>query len=289
MAATTAGASAGSGWPPATPAEARHWKSAIFKDVIIFIALIAGMIRASRMEGAAMLDETQAELVFSNRNVVLAGICAVCMVLTLCSDLFMLPAPRRTDPDWNSIGIIGHPGFFTLQTLFLQTAFTLVKAYALWSADVHLAALTFSIALWVDTQGVALTLLFFKLNWWEPKWQRDVQKPKEREYPGISTIWLLGHVPSLPLALLDALILSAPSVMEVHGAKLSTVIKIAFAYGSIYLLWAKVVQWSMGSLIYPFIGEIDSPVKAGGFVIVVGSAVSAFAWALHALMMIDFL
>ena len=135
----------------------------------------------------------------------------------------------------------------------------------------------FKISLWVNTQGVALTLLFFKLNWFEEKWQRDIQKPMEKDYPFISNIWLVGRVFSLPVAFVDALFLCPKTMMEMYGASLYSVIQIAFGYGFCYLCWAKFVQKRYATLIYPFLADIDTWAKGIGFVIVVGTAVSAMA------------
>ena len=87
-----------------------------------------------------------------------------------------------------------------------------------------------------------------------------------------------SHVISFPVALLDALFLCPPAMMKVHGATLYAVVQIAFAYGFGYLLWAKFVEWRYNTLIYSFLADIVNWAKSLGFVIVVGTAVSAMAW-----------
>ena len=208
------------------------------------------------------------------------------MVITFSADMFLLPHPSPDEPKWQTIAIIGHSGFFTIQTLFLQTCYHVVKCYALFTGNIKLAIVCYAISLWVNTQGAALTLLFFKLNWYEPKWQRDIQKPMEKKYPGISFPWLLGHVPSLPIALVDAIFVTNGLVVAAHGAEHMTVVKIAYSYGFLYLLFCKYIQWQFDSLIYPFIKDIAGPVKCIGFVVIVGSAVSICAYILNILMLL---
>lgn len=263
-------------WPSATPAEARHKRVALYKDAVVFVALVVGILMMGANEDGKGVGKENDDVVYPSPALAFA-LCGF-MLFSLGSDLFLLPAPRRTSPTWNTISIIGHPAFFTMQTLFLQTAFALLKWWSFWTENAPLATVMFKISLWVDTQGIALTLLFFKLNWFEKKWQRDIQTPMEKDYPSISTVWLVGHVISFPVALLDALFLCPPAMMKVHGATLYAVVQIAFAYGFGYLLWAKFVEWRYNTLIYPFLADIDNWAKSLGFVIVVGTAVSAMAW-----------
>ena len=269
-------------WRKATPEEHQHKRSALTKDFFIFASIICAMFYFSQF--SADLTAEHAAIAFTSNQKIMSCLVTLLMFITFASDLFGLPPPTKAQPKWNTISIIGHCGFFTLQTLFLQTAFTIVKAYAIVSENTKLLVLVSSLALWVNTQGTALTLLFFKLNWYEPKWQRDVQRPMELIYPGISSIWLLGHVPSLPLALFDALFLNDRSIVALHGAAYQTIVMVAFGYGAVYLLFAKTVQWRMNTLIYPFIKDISSLVKGFGFVVVVGFAVSGMGYVLDMFM-----
>ena len=269
-------------WPRATPAELEHHYTALIKDGLIFVAIIYGMVYMSQY--STQLSIEHEAIAFSSSQKIQSCIVAVVMIITFLSDLFGLPPPTKDQPKWNIISIIGHCSYFTLQTLFLQTAFTIVKAYAIVQESGQLFIVCSSLALWVNTQGAALTLLFFKLNWFEPKWQRDIQKPMEIMYPGISYIWLLGHVPSLPLALYDAIFLNHPSIVALHGAMWRTIVVVAFCYGAAYLLFAKIIQWTMETLIYPFFKDISSLIKGVGFVVVVGTAVSIMAYVLDLMM-----
>ena len=132
-----------------------------------------------------------------------------------------------------------------------------------------------------NTQSVALTLLFFKLNWFESNWIREVKIPLEKKFPGISKIWLLGHVPSFFLGLIDAWS-TDPRLIKTYGADLRTIVRFAFCYGAAYLCWAKFWQfYTGGTCIYPFVKDLNSALKCLGFVLVVGVAVSAMAFGVH--------
>ena len=270
-------------WPAAKPNEIHHSHIAFSKDVCIFILMIWSFFQMAQT--AETLSPEHQTAVFSWNQKAGSLLAAIAMVITFVSDIFLLPYPTPDQPKWQTVSIIGHCGFFTLQTLFLQTSYALVKAYAIYTGNAKLCVVCCSMALWVNTQGAALTLLFFKLNWYEPKWQRDIQKPNEKKYPGISFVWLVGHVPSLPIALFDVVFLNNAAVVAVHGAEYMTVVKVAFVYGALYLLFAKSVQSKYGTLIYPFIKDISSPVKGFGFVVIVGSAVSVVAYGLNMLLL----
>ena len=101
-------------------------------------------------------------------------------------------------------------------------------------------------------------------------------EPNEKRYPGWALVSLYVHCANLPIALVDIVLLRDRELLRSHGASWDTMAFVAFVYGALYLSWAKLVQHSLcpGTLIYPFIGDLDSPVKIGGFILVVGTAVT---------------
>ena len=273
-------------WPSNKPNEVAHHNKALMKDTCVMTAIIYTFFYfANNSSTNDYLSQTDQDKVFSNWMVCGSVLNAIAMVVTFMSDMFLLPYAAPGEPKWQTISIIGHCGFFTLQTLFLQTSYSLVKAYAIYTRNIQLVVVCYAVSLWVNTQGTALTILFFKLNWYEPKWQRDIQKPQEAIYPGISFLWLLGHVPSLPIAIVDALFFCNGSVVALLGAEYLTVVKVAFLYGFFYFLFTKLVQWYYGTLIYPFIKDISTPLLSLAFVVIVGTAVSGMGYVINMLML----
>ena len=139
-------------------------------------ALLMSMWFISRgLESAPLPDPADSPLALY-----VAAACAVSAAIMLLSDLLCLPPPRKDEPRWSIIAVVGHTSYFTLQTLFLQTAYFTVLTTAIYYQDGQLMALIYRLALWTNTQGVALTLLFFKLNWYEPKWRKNIMMPMHK-------------------------------------------------------------------------------------------------------------
>ena len=53
--------------------------------------------------------------------------------------------------------------------------------------------------------GIALTLLYLKLNWFEPTWRREVLDATNAKGIAFTEISLTAHCPALPIAVLDVL------------------------------------------------------------------------------------
>ena len=264
-------------WPKPTKAERAHQNKALCKDAALFALMMYVLTRiADGLPGLAAEDEA---LALRDAQTPLPFLYACIIVVTVTKgDLTGTPPPSKGEPKWDSVATpLGHWAFFTLQTLFVQTAYLCLKAYGIYMGNTKILQLCLQISLWTNTQGVALTILFFKLNWFEAKWIRDVKKPLEKKFPGISQIFLLGHVPPLILGIVDAWS-TDPRLVSIYGSNLTTIIKIAFAYGTVYLCGAKFLQWQTGgTCIYPFIKDLDSVPKCIAFILAVGAAVSLFA------------
>jgi hypothetical protein len=268
-------------WPKPTEAERAHHTTALCKDAVIFAGLVYALLQfANSLPGLPAEDVAVASSQTATPLPLLYA-CAIVVTLTK-GDLTGLPPPSKGEPKWDTVSSpLGHFGYFTLQSLFLQTAYLCLKAYAIYTSNSRVLELCLVLSVWTNTQGVALTLLFFKLNWFESNWIREVKIPLEKKFPGISKIWLLGHVPSFFLGLIDAWS-TDPRLIKTYGADLRTIVRFAFCYGAAYLCWAKFWQfYTGGTCIYPFVKDLNSALKCLGFVLVVGVAVSAMAFGVH--------
>jgi len=247
------------------------------KDVVVFSTMIYILFYLSSTINEVTYDFPMSQLIGSL-------ITSSVMILVMFLWTFWNPHPTKNDLNkWISMSIIGHSAFFTLQSLFLQTAYTLCKAYALCTGNTPLLIVCYGCSLWVNTQGAALTFLFLKLNWYEKEWQKD-REIVEKTHPGSGNVILFTHVMSLPVALFDAVFLCNSDLVATHGALYRTIVPVAFMYGFVYLVFAKGVQWSLDCYIYPFMKEIDSVLKGAAFVGIVGIAVCGIALLLDILM-----
>jgi len=264
-------------WPEPSAEEYSHNNKALAKDVVVFSTMIYILFYLS-----STINEVTYDFPMSQR--IGSLITSSVMILVMFLWTFWNPHPTKNDLNkWISMSIIGHSAFFTLQSLFLQTAYTLCKAYALCTGNTPLLIVCYGCSLWVNTQGAALTFLFLKLNWYEKEWQKD-REIVEKTHPGSGNVILFTHVMSLPVALFDAVFLCNSDLVATHGALYRTIVPVAFMYGFVYLVFAKGVQWSLDCYIYPFMKEIDSVLKGAAFVGIVGIAVCGIALLLDILM-----
>ena len=307
-------------WPEPSAEEYSHNNKALAKDVVVFSTMIYILFYLSSTINEVTYDFPMSQLIgsliTSSVMILVMFLCRfkICFLVLLATtvdvtyhfffefffiffthsihfhSLFFLlgtfwnPHPTKNDLNkWISMSIIGHSAFFTLQSLFLQTAYTLCKAYALCTGNTPLLIVCYGCSLWVNTQGAALTFLFLKLNWYEKEWQKD-REIVEKTHPGSGNVILFTHVMSLPVALFDAVFLCNSDLVATHGALYRTIVPVAFMYGFVYLVFAKGVQWSLDCYIYPFMKEIDSVLKGAAFVGIVGIAVCGIALLLDILM-----
>jgi hypothetical protein len=131
-----------------------------------------------------------------------------------------------------------------------------------------LAAMVQYLAVWVATQSAALTLLFFKNNWYEPRWHRDVLVTMEGMYPGWKYLVLFSNSVPCVVAVADLLLLKDPAALYNHGMSLGTMSMVILMYSALYTAWTKLLQQVVrpGTLVYPFIADLNTPRRIGVFI-----------------------
>jgi hypothetical protein len=194
----------------------------------------------------------------------------------LFAEFIVCPAPKKGEMGWRTLGTIGHAAYFTVQTLMLQTIYSGFTFAAGLSESPALAALVQYLAVWIGTQGIALTLLFFKHNWYEPRWRRDVLTMMETMYPRWGFLMLYSHTVPCIVAVADLLLLKDPAALYNHGMSLGTLSLVTLVYATLYTAWTKLLQHVINpnTLIYPFIEDLNSPLTIGAFIAVQWVAVS---------------
>ena len=65
----------------------------------------------------------------------------------------------------------GHFAYFTIQAMAICTVYHAASALAELTGFLPLLRICYSSAIFVDAMGCNLTLLWYMLNWREPKWQ----------------------------------------------------------------------------------------------------------------------
>ena len=127
---------------------------------------------------------------------------------TICFANYVAQPGSFKDPQfmdhWNTVRIAGRvAAYFTAMTIALDTVyFTLWAVFAL-SNDLRLAHALTQMSVWHATQGIILTILFYFLNWREPKWRNELRPKFERLFPGWSSMNLYTHYPQIAMAIFD--------------------------------------------------------------------------------------
>ena len=274
------------GWPAASEEEAAYRRKTLARDgvaVIVIAALCLLFFAAapsnnifkndragtSPEEGVTSLTRPPRSP-SSPTEQRISVVLFVLSALVLWSDIGLTPAPKRSDVVWNTIGVIGHAAYFTVQTLMLQTVYFAVGVVDAFTDSPRLEGFLCTLALWTATQSVALCVLFLKHNWTEARWRSEVYKPMEAAYPGWGELMLFTHITPAVLGLADLALLRDPVALHHTGPELMILAIAAFVYGTAYTAWLVLFEryLSPGTWIYPFAADLRRPRAAAAFVVV---------------------
>ena len=260
-------------WTRGSAVEERNRVVALLKDGVIVGIGVCALVVWSR---------TLPTLPTTLTGLPLRSALAATQAVVLWADIGAQPAPSSGDHKFYAIQPIGHAAFFTVQTLMLQFVVFASGAAAAALGDARLGCASMCLSLWTATQGVILTLNFFKLNWFEAKWRTQVAMPQEAKYPGWKALMLFTHVPALPLALVDLLLVQDGATLARFGPSPWTLAKVAVAYAVAYTAWLKTMQHVLrpGTLVYPFVADLNTPAKVSIFVVAQTALVSVMIFGL---------
>lgn len=172
------------------------------------------------------------DLAPSATRTALAGINFLLMLVGFCWDGLYTPPSEETNDTYHvSKSPLGPFAYFTKQVLVIQTAHCLCSFYAELATLIHggagpqfrdrlfglyipkLAQLNHTNAAYMANLGVALFLLWYKLNWCEANWRREcLKRTLERGAPHyVLTVWLT-HFVSAIAALVDLFFVKRPEL-----------------------------------------------------------------------------
>lgn len=264
-------------WPPKTPQQRAFHAAALKKDGIA-LCLVSGafVVAAASATPIDSLPPTSAS------GVLLAGLAGILSTSALAVDLAWHPPPNVGDDVYNTLDCLGHAGFFTIQTLMLQSCYFLFSFYAMVAQDARVTSVVYGLSLWVGAQGIALTLLYYFLNWRDPVYQRDVVAENERRFPKFGAMMWWVHGPPLALSLLDLRFIKDKQLIATQGMHVSSLVVAALLYGAAFTSWMKALQlWLRpGTLVYPFVKMLDKPWRIIAFVLILWFFVSSIGLSL---------
>ena len=266
-------------WPKPSKEESQHNNIALVKDFFVFTLFLFVMFYASSTIDVNIAYD------FPSSQVSGSLFTACIMIAVMFVWVFEMPIPTKSDSKWDAIGAIGHASFYSLQALFLQTAYTLCKAYAMLTGNTKLLAATYRCALWTTVNGTGLTVLFFGLMWFQKKWQKEIGRPMEKTHPGASNVMFFVHLLPLFVAFFDIIFLCDTTFIIAHGAQWNTVVQMGFMYAAVYLCWCKFLQYKFNCFIYPFIRDITNFWKLFACVVIMGILTALNSYVLNYIMM----
>jgi hypothetical protein len=155
-----------------TKEETDEHRLALTKDVFCMAALLLGFVRASRlMEHCDMLldDREVGRLDRRFLEIFWAVLAFTIISIVLTWHLFILPPAMEGEPRGRIIALVGHIGSASVQTVYLQWGYFGLNLLALVTADAQLMTMVYRMSVWVNMQGILLTVFFFKLHWYEPR------------------------------------------------------------------------------------------------------------------------
>jgi hypothetical protein len=90
----------------------------------------------------------------------------------------------------------------------------------------------------------------------------------EGMYPGWKYLVLFSNSVPCVVAVADLLLLKDPAALYDHGMSLGTMSMVILMYSALYTAWTKLLQHVVrpGTLVYPFIADLNTPRRIGVFV-----------------------
>ena len=136
---------------------------------VVFVALTAVMVAASRTFEA----RGDAPRFSSFRCLSSLGLAAaVCYALV--TDAYRNPPSLEGSPSHACGRWLGPYAYFTKHALTIQCVHLCLSFAGEATLDAQLLVMTHAFACFAAVVGIALTVLFLKLNWFEPKWRKEV-------------------------------------------------------------------------------------------------------------------
>ena len=170
------------------------------------------------------------------------------------------PPCLKGTPSHECSRYLGPYAYFTKHALTIQAAHLTLSLAAEVSLDGRVLVCTHAFATFAAVVGIALTVLFLKLNWFEDTWRTEVLAPTDARMRGtFTTITLTAHMLALPVAVLDVLVLKRPDVYPITPESVAKVTAFACGYPPLYCGLTMANFALVGHYPYPFMRALVRP------------------------------
>jgi hypothetical protein len=234
-----------------TPEDAATKRRVVAWCWVVFVALTALMCAASRT-----FEPPAAPLSFSPARCAFSGLLAAAVCFSLVTDAYRNPPSLKGSAAYAVGNYLGPYAFFTKHALTIQCSHGVLSFLGELLLDGRLVAMTHAFACFSAVVGIALTVLFLKLNWFEETWRKEVLHEMNKRL-NFTEITLAAHLPSLPVALLDVFLAKRPDVYPLTADAMFKVTLFASLYPPFYGgLTCLNFGWSGGHYPYPFMRSL---------------------------------
>ena len=221
---------------------------------VVFVALTAVMVAASRTFEA----RGDAPHFSSFRCLSSLGLAAaVCYALV--TDAYRNPPSLEGSPSHACGRWLGPYAYFTKHALTIQCVHHCLSFAGEATLDPQLLVMTHAFACFAAVVGIALTVLFLKLNWFEPKWRKEVLEATNQRGVNFTEITLVSHLPPLPVAILDCFLAKRPGVFPLDMRNVMNVALFASCYCGFYVVLTLMNYKLVGRYPYPFMRALKRP------------------------------
>ena len=238
------------------------WKANLIRKNVTCVVLLASVALGL----SARLSADASPPRPSPPRAALAGASCAAMVCAWYSDAVLSPPALEGSPSLAVQRAIGPWAYFTRQALGIQLVYTGLGAAAeaalLLAPPPPLAARALAAchlaAPLVASIGMALTVLYLRLNWFEPSWRREVLEPLQARGVPFRRITLTAHLTSLPVAALDLALARRPALLAARALSTRGTALTMAAYAAAYIAVTRLNHRATGHYPYPFMKLLAS-------------------------------
>lgn len=242
-----------------------HWRSLGFSSFdastkrrvvywswVGYLGVTAALFAASRA-----FAEPAAATPFSAARCAAVGVLALAACYALATDAYRNPPSLQGSAAHACARYLGPYAYFTKHALTIQAAHLTTSLVAEVGGDRRLLASTHAFASFAAVVGVALTVLFLRLNWFDASWRAEVLvRENDRMRGAFTGITLTAHLVALPVALADAYLAKRPYVYPLNAASIARVTAFACVYPPLYCGATLANYAAVGHYPYPFMRSL---------------------------------
>lgn len=258
------------------PEDVKHNRVAAGKSCLVLACLlVAASVASRRLEPT----KPEASRPTDRLDLLLQGLALVGYCTFVWIEMAVLPPPdpARSPKKRAVISIVGHAAFFTDQCLLIGLVYTIGSSLCTFEPWIvgalpaaaqpqlaleigHIRTLTNSVGVFVGTMGIALSLLFYGLNWREKQWRQEVMGRFHPLGVPVGKLQWTAHMYTLPLSFIDLFVLKDRQLLLSLTPPFTHLSTVALIYATTFcLVWTPLLfLLNGGAWPYPFMYKLST-------------------------------